>query len=188
MLKNKLLAYTAFLITLLAGLTTLVDAFTSLGLPKAAHIVKGTLLVSGIVLLAFSQALQHFPSFAAIDAAKKAATTMTNTLSSIFLGLVSAIAVILCVACPGTTPAQVVSAETLALDLTQSACSVADTTGEAYVIFACSLATAAENAAITVTQVFVKVPAEQVATFALKHPKSPVSDALVAASKAAKAK
>lgn len=90
-------------------------------------------------------------------------------------------------ACSGVTPANVQNAEHIALDLTQASCSVVDTTGDAYVIFGCAIAEVAENAAITVTNLFVSAPASQAAAFAVAHPETDKSKALVPAYRAVKA-
>ena len=78
------------------------------------------------------------------------------------------------------TPAQVVTDLTTALDLTQAACSVADTTGNDVVVFACSIATTLENGAIQIANLFVPIPAAGCAPFAAAHPESTTSKALVA--------
>ena len=84
----------------------------------------------------------------------------------------------------GATPQQVLNGEQIALNLTSAACSVADTTGDAYVVFGCALANVAENAAISVTHLFVSVPAASCPAFAAAHPESPASLPLVTAYKA----
>ena len=84
----------------------------------------------------------------------------------------------------GATPQQVLNGEQIALNLTQAACSVADTTGDAYVVFGCALANVAENAAISITHLFVSVPAASCAAFATAHPESEASKPLVLAFKA----
>jgi hypothetical protein len=83
--------------------------------------------------------------------------------------------------CAGTTPQQVVNGETTALDLTQAACSVADTTGDAYVVFGCALADLGLQTAVKVTQMFVSVPASGAAAFAAAHPETETSKPLVVA-------
>jgi len=81
------------------------------------------------------------------------------------------------------SPQTVVNGETTALNLTNAACSVADTTGDAYVIFGCALADVALNTAIQVTNLFVAVPAASATTFAAAHPEAEKSKPLVLAYK-----
>lgn len=85
--------------------------------------------------------------------------------------------------CAGTTPQQVVNGETTALNLTNAACSVADTTGDAYVVFGCALADIGLDSAIAITNLFVSVPVAGAADFATKHAETPASKPLVVAYK-----
>jgi hypothetical protein len=82
------------------------------------------------------------------------------------------------------TPAMVKNDLTTALDLTQAACSVADTTGDAYVILACAITTTLENGAIQVATLFVPATASTAAVALAKHPESETSRALVVQFKA----
>jgi hypothetical protein len=89
--------------------------------------------------------------------------------------------------CSGcNTPAQtVVSDLTTALDLTQAACSVADTTGQTYVILGCTIATTMENGAVQVANLFVPATPTTAAALLKKHPETAASKALVAQYQAA---
>ena len=81
------------------------------------------------------------------------------------------------------SPATVKSDLTTALDLTQAACSVADTTGVAYVILGCAITTVLENGAVQVANLFVPVSSSQVSATLAKHPETEASKALVPAFK-----
>jgi hypothetical protein len=93
-----------------------------------------------------------------------------------WLGLV----IVQCGGCANTTPAQVQSDLTTALDLTDAACSVADTTGQSVVILACAITTSLENAADQIATLFVPVASSQVAAVQAKHPENAASKAAAA--------
>lgn len=78
------------------------------------------------------------------------------------------------------SPAVVKQDLTTALDLTQAACSVADTTGVAYVILGCAIATVLENGAVQISTLFVPVSASQAPALLAAHPESDQSKPLVA--------
>jgi len=68
------------------------------------------------------------------------------------------------------TPAQVINDETLALDLTNAACSAADATGNPIVLVSCSVAQLAENGEIAISKVLLNVSSSQVGAFIANAP------------------
>ncbi len=77
------------------------------------------------------------------------------------------------------TPAEVKNDLTTALNLTQAACSVADTTGDAYVILGCAITTVLENGAVQVATLFVPASTGAAPALLAKHPETEASKALV---------
>lgn len=139
----------------------LVQFATALEMPTAVRIASFVIGLAGLLLT-----LQIHPM--STGAARKIVPPASTALLML--------AICLLAGCP-----QAVRGETLALDLTQAACSAADTTGNNYVIMGCNLAIAAENGVISLTNVFVSVPAAQASAFAAAHPESVQSKALVKA-------
>jgi hypothetical protein len=82
------------------------------------------------------------------------------------------------------SPATVKSDLTTALDLTQAACSVADTTGVAYVILGCAITTTLENGAVSIANLFVPVATAKASAILAAHPETEASKPLVIAWKA----
>lgn len=84
----------------------------------------------------------------------------------------------------GCSAAQAKTDLTTALNLEQDACSVADTTGDSYVVFGCALATLGLQSAIALDSLFLKVPVAIAASFAAQHPETEASKPMVFAWKA----
>lgn len=143
---------------------------TSVYLPTFVHVSSFVLGLAGLLLTLH------------INPTPKPSTTPALPIvgAALLMLAVTVLLVAYSEGCGATVP-QVVNGETTALDLTQAACSVADTTGDAVVIFGCELATLGLNTAVQVTELFEAVPASQAVAFAAAHPETAASRALVPA-------
>lgn len=72
-----------------------------------------------------------------------------------------------CTAAQGQTT---ITDETLALDLTNAACSAADATGNPIVEVTCVIAQVAEDGTLAISKILVAVPAAQVSAFIANAP------------------
>jgi hypothetical protein len=77
------------------------------------------------------------------------------------------------------SPATITNDLTTALNLTQAACSVADTTGDAYVILGCAITTVLENGAVQVATLFVPASTGTAPALLAKHPETEASRGLI---------
>ena len=133
----------------------LVELASSLQLPHAVHVASFIVGLAGLLLT-----LQIHP-----DGAPSKRTTLAPPLAMMVLGLLCGLSV----AC-SATPAQVINDETLALDLTNAACSAADATGNPIVLVSCSVAQIAENGEIAISKVLLNVSSSQVGAFIANAP------------------
>ena len=144
-----------------------VELATSLQLPTLVHWGSFVVGLAGLLLT-----LQIHPT-----PATSQETTDRHTLppplavvAFLVVGTLSGLGVTFLASCTAAQGQQAITDETLALDLTQAACSAATTTGNAYVEFACALAQVAEDGTISVTKLLVDVPAGAAPAFAANAP------------------